>query len=288
MSISRIRGCAVVGLLVLAAFTLAACGREPTPTPTAQEQVQEAQEEVAEVQAALALAGTSWELDFIGEPSDNIGVVEGTRPAVAYGPVRYGGSGGCNWFLGVYEIEADQSDELTMESPAISDVVCDDDAVVDQEATFISALENTETYTMEGNNLVLYAVNNQRMLTLKPSEPVSFEGTEWGLRGIGDDDVIDPVLYETAPTARFEGDQMTGNGGCNDFTAPITVDGNKLTIGTVVATTQACTDPKNVMDQEQTIFSTLPEVTGYVLLGGMLVLTDDDGDILLVYGVGEQ
>lgn len=287
MNAIRTRFRPALGLLVAAAFVITACG-ESTPTPTAQEQVAEAQEQVAEVQAELALAGTSWELDFIGEPADNIGVVAGTRPAVAYGPVRYGGTGGCNWFLGVYNIEGDQSDQLTMESPAISDVLCDDDAVVDQEATFISALENTDTYAMEGENLVLYAVGEQRMLTLKPSEPVPFEGTEWGLRGIGDDDTIQPVLYQTAPTARFEGDQMSGNGGCNDFTAPITVDGDKLTIGAVTATEKACTEPKDVMDQEQVLFSTLPEVGGYTLLGGMLVLTDDEGDILLVYGVGAQ
>jgi heat shock protein HslJ len=285
MSISQLRSRARVGLLALAALVMVACGQ---PTPTAQEQVQEAQEEVAEAQAELALAGTSWELDFIGEPSDNIGVVEGTRPAVAYGLVRYGGTGGCNWFLGVYNIEGEQSDQLTMESPAISDVLCDDEAVVDQEATFISALENAETYAMEGENLVLYAIGEQRMLTLKPSEPVPFEGTEWGLRGIGGDAGIDPVLYQTAPTARFEGDQMTGNGGCNDFSAPITVDGTKLTIGAVTATEMACTEPKDAMDQEQVIFSTLPETAEYALLGGMLVLTDDEGNILLVYGVGAQ
>jgi heat shock protein HslJ len=280
MNVIRIRCLAALGLLATAALVLAACG-EPTPTPTVQEQVKE-------VQSAVALANTSWELDFIGEPADNIGVVEGTRPAVAYGPVRYGGSGGCNWFLGVYGIEGDQGDQLTMETPAISDVMCDNEEVVKQEATFISSLENTERYVMEGENLVLYAVGDQRMLTLKPSQPVPFEGTLWGLRGIGGDETIQPVLYETTPTAKFEGNEMTGNGGCNDFSAPITVDGDKLTIATVVSTREECTDPKGVMDQEQAIMSALPNVAEYALLGGMLVLVDDEGNILLVYGYGGE
>lgn len=64
------------------------------------------------------LAFTSWVLGSIGEPEDNLSVITGTRPSVNFMLERYIGTGGCNWFLGVYA--AGEDGLLRLRTPATS------------------------------------------------------------------------------------------------------------------------------------------------------------------------
>ena len=89
-----------------------------------------------------------------------------------------------------------------------------------------------------------------------------------------------PVIPLSTITARFEGDQMSGSGGCNTYNASIEREGEQLTIGPVTRTEMACSDPDGVMTQEDAYFAGLSSVAGYKVTGGTLALLDANGEAI--------
>jgi len=119
-----------------------------------------------------------------------------------------------------------------------------------------------------------------------------------GLAGCGDDEAgapaaaslpptpwtlaagIDVAGWEdVAPSVTFEHRKAAGFTGCNQFTAPYTVDEEKLEIGPVAATQMACTGP--AAEVERAFVAALEQVSSWRIDGGELVLLDDDGEELL-------
>ena len=137
---------------------------------------------------------------------------------------------------------------------------------------------------MEGDKLVAYTVENQRLMTLAPAQPSPFEGTTWTLKLIYNGREWRPVVLVSTVTAQFEGDQMSGSGGCNTYQATVARAGETLTISNVASTEQTCSDPAGVMDQETTYLSMLSSVTGYQAAGHALALLDADGQAILMFG----
>ncbi len=139
---------AILVALALLALMLGAClGDTSTPEPPSAEEVQEQV-------AALELVGTSWELDHFGGADDNVPAVDGVRATLNFALERYGGGGGCNFFLGVYSTDGSA---ISMMTPAQTRIVCESPAgIMEQDATFVSTLLNTVEYGMDGDNLVLY------------------------------------------------------------------------------------------------------------------------------------
>jgi len=238
------------------------------------------QQSAEEVRDQLALAGTAWELESFGGAGDSVSVIPGSHLTVNYFVDRYAGYGGCNWFLGIYGLEGST---LRMNMPARTSIYCESEGVVEQESTYIGALTNITEYRMEGDKLVGYTVENQRLLTFKPAEHIPFEGTTWDLKlGWYNDNWV-PVIALSTVTARFEGDQMTGLGGCNNYNASIEKEGEQLTIGPVTRTEMACSDPDGVMTQEDAYFSGLSSVAGYKVTGGTLALLDANGEAIMLF-----
>lgn len=63
----------------------------------------------------------------------------------------------------------------------------------------------------------------------------------------------------------MENMQLTGIGGCNNFTADFVVDekNNDISIANVISTEMACNEPENIMQQEMSFFATLAQVQFY-------------------------
>ena len=171
-----------------------------------------------------------------------------------------------------------------MNTPATTRIFCESEEVVRQEATYTTALVNVTEYRMEDDKLVAYTVDDQPLLTFIPAESVPLEGTTWELKLTWDGDRWVPVIPLSSVTAQFEGDQISGTGGCNSYGAAIEREDNQLTIDTVEATEQACSDPNGVMDQESVYFSQLSSVVGYTVVGGTLALLNADGEAILLFG----
>ncbi len=239
------------------------------------------QQAVEEIQSQLSLAGTAWELESFGEPEDELPVLPDTRLTVNYFVERYAGFGGCNWYLGVYTTNGS---ELRMQTPATTSDICEPAGLMAQEGTFMSSLLNITEYKMEGDQLVGYTVENQRLLTFNPSRLAPFEGTTWELKLMFDGKELVPLISGSLVTAQFEDDQMSGSAGCNNYTATIELDGDKLTIGPAASTQMACADPEGAMDQEIEYLTKLSSVAGFGQVGGALALLDADGQVILMFG----
>jgi heat shock protein HslJ/sporulation protein YlmC with PRC-barrel domain len=240
---------------------------------------------VASIQPAepFELVGTSWQLDSFGEAEDDILTIPGTRPTLNFLAQDYAGSGGCNWFRGVYTAQPDGL--LRMETPATTrGAVCEPAAIMDQESMYMSSLVNITEYQLIGDKLVGYTIGNQRMLTFSPAEEVPFAGTVWELRYFGSDIQLNPTILETQITAQFEGDQMSGSAGCNTYTATFTREGAELTISDLAVTDKSCAEPEGIMSQEEQFLSDLQSAGRLVQVGSALEISDVNGEPTLLFG----
>ena len=95
----------------------------------------------------------------------------------------------------------------------------------------------------------------------------SLDGTRWRVAG-------------GTATLQFEGDHATGSGGCNQYRAPYTADGARLTFGPVISTKRACLD-EGANRQETAYFNALEKVASFTMTGERLVLRDAGGATLL-------
>ncbi|MFN2125856.1 MAG: META domain-containing protein [Candidatus Promineifilaceae bacterium] len=229
-----------------------------------------------------SLAGTAWELEFLGEPDNPVPVIPGSRVGVNYFVERYDGYGGCNWFLGVYGLD---DGNMRMETAATTTINCESQEITEQEQTFMAALLNVTQFRNEDNHMVGYTAQNQALLSLLPAQPVPFEGTTWEMKLNWDGEQWVPVLPLSTVTAQFEGDQVTGSGGCNSYSASVESDGNQLTIGPVAATRMACAEPVDIMQQEDAYFTQLASVASYSVAGSTLALLDANGEPILLFGI---
>ena len=261
-------------LSAIALLMLAGCAQEsqePTPAPEATEAFE----------AAIELVGTSWQLDYLGEDEAAGAALEGVRSTLNFLVGRYLGSAGCNWYQGLYDATGGP---LSLKTPGLTSTVCSEPpGVMDQEGLYFGALISVTDYAVDGDKLVLYRDGDQRLLTFSPVEDVSLEGTNWGLKQIYNGNEWFAVALGSEIAAQFDGGGLTGNSGCNDYSASYQVEGAALTVENLAATEMACDVNDDVMDQEQVYLSVLASVAGYEILGGALALLDEGGDPILLF-----
>jgi heat shock protein HslJ len=105
------------------------------------------------------------------------------------------------------------------------------------------------------------------------------EGTAWKLTtggGMGVD------LNPAGVTARFEAGTMSGNAGCNSYTAPYKLAGSTLVVGpNIAATAKACAGQEAAV--EAAYLTILPKVAAFSITGTTLTLNDKDLKPLLIY-----
>jgi heat shock protein HslJ len=115
------------------------------------------------------------------------------------------------------------------------------------------------------------------------SDGPPLEGTNWILSDTTD---LGASLEGVTVSARFEDGTVAGTGGCNNYTGPYEVDGEDLTIGPDIASTQmACGEPQTAV--EQAYLAALPEVASFAIADDQLTLSNGDGDALLVYDASD-
>jgi heat shock protein HslJ len=268
----------VLALIFGALMLLNACqpAEPPTPTPEAAEQVAQAVE-------GLSLIGTSWQVESFGGPApeETLPVIPDTRLTVNFGIERYAGNGGCNWFLGVYSVEGESMRFMT---PAQTRIYCEPDAVMQQEATFMSSLWNVLSYQKDGEKLLGYTTQDQLLLTLVPADPVAFEGTTWYLAFQEYGNGPSPFIPETEVTAIFNAGELTGSGGCNTYSTTYTLEDQAFDAAEVVSTRMACEEPEGIMDQETQFLQNLQDTTKVIQTGGLLQLLNAEDETIVILG----
>ena len=87
------------------------------------------------------------------------------------------------------------------------------------------------------------------------------------------------VIIGTQITAVFgEDGVLTGNAGCNDYSAPYEADdqGN-ISIGPAITTFKECSEPEGVMEQEQQYLAALGTAATYRMEGDTMEMRTAEG-----------
>ena len=115
--------------------------------------------------------------------------------------------------------------------------------------------------------------------TAAAPEGAPLEGTNWILSDSTD---LGVSLDGVTVSARFADGTVAGTSGCNSYTGPYELDGEDLTIGPEIASTQmACEDPQASV--EQAYLAALAEVSSFSIAEEQLTLKNGDGDAVLVF-----
>ena len=286
---------ALVGLLTACRAAQTTPTPAATPNPTEVKATADAMAQA--LVAAYPLAATSWDLDSFGPPVTSAPLLPGTRASVTYFWDRYMGFDGCNWFLGVYSADSDGT--LHMMEPLSSRVICEPEDAYEQSLYFAGALLSATSYAHDGKQLTISTTGNQQLLTLSPATVMPMPGTAWDVKLWWNARLEQwyPVIPTSTTTITFGGDgQAAGSGGCNNYTVSYQGDLQiekvmeatdtyaelpALTFGPVSAEMAACTEPADIMEQEQAFFVALNSTAYYFKLGGMLLLLNAEGNPLI-------
>lgn len=101
------------------------------------------------------------------------------------------------------------------------------------------------------------------------AQPENYEG-KWVLKSLEGKDAV------AGTTLIFEGDEISGSGGCNGYSSPYTWKRGKLKIKGVGYTEMAC----DILQQEVAYFDVLDRVTSGKVEGAVLTLVGSKGELV--------
>jgi heat shock protein HslJ len=213
------------------------------------------------------LTGIPWEWVGTVTPVEEIVVNDPTRYVVLFnadGTVNI--QADCNTVFSTYTTDGSS---ITI-NPGISTLMaCPEDSQSDQ---FMTQLNAAAIYFIQGGNLYidLFAdAGTMRFVpqgTPPPSEDApagEADATTFYLVSFGPAGAETPVLEGTQITASFSQELISGNAGCNNYSAVLTPTDGFFTVGPIISTLMFCAEPEGVMDQEQAYLAALQGITSY-------------------------
>ena len=260
------------------------------------------------------LVGTTWQATGYNNGRGGVqSLALGTEITAIFGADgTLSGSAGCNNYSTTYQVVTS-----TMKiSPAIAAtrMMCPE-PVMQQEAAYLAALPTVATYRIESNKLELRDAKGALQASYVAKAPAAaagqapavaagqaatktvtttavttatlatlpLEGTSWKLASLlSAKGGAFPPLPGTEITALFQGGKVTGSAGCNSYSAPYKVTGDKLTItGPAATTRKAC--PQPTMAQETAYLAALKDVATYKIDGDKLELRNAAGNLVASY-----
>lgn len=114
--------------------------------------------------------------------------------------------------------------------------------------------------------------------TPSTTSPAQIIGTtEWHLTQLNGTAIITPVV-----TLQLTDTTIGGQGFCNSYHGPLTIDGNTIKFDNIASTRRMCVED-GVMQQEQAYFAALTLSTHVVRNGSQLQFLDVYNTVLLVF-----
>jgi heat shock protein HslJ len=229
-------------------------------------------------QASGELDGTSWQLTEYGA-EDSPQTANGELTLI-FGPGdTISGNGGCNTFGGTY---LRQGESFTTSQLVSTMMACADNSLTEQEGVYTRALTNATALMIEGDELrITYPDGVLRFTKLGAAATPPLEGTRWELITFttvdGDTAAGTSLVNGSEITAEWNSGTVRGSAGCNQYSAPYTLEGDTLTVGDVITTRMACDGP--IMEQEQTFVDALGAATALTVDGDRLVVTHPNGSL---------
>jgi putative lipoprotein len=114
--------------------------------------------------------------------------------------------------------------------------------------------------------------------TPSTTNPAQIIGTaEWHLTQLNGTAITTPVV-----TLQLTDTTIGGQGFCNSYHGPLTIDGNTVKFDSIASTRRMCVED-GVMQQEQAYFAALTATTQVTLNGTQLQLRDASNTVVLVF-----
>jgi heat shock protein HslJ len=188
------------------------------------------------------------------------------------------GSSGCNQYTTSYTVDGDQ---LNFGEQVASTMMACLEPVMEQEREYLQALTATATFEIEDDVLVLLdADGNELARFVAVSQDLA--DTSWTVIGYnnGKGGVVS-VIIGTEITANFSADgRLSGNSGCNNYSADYETEGESISIGEAEVTEMACPEPEGIMEQEQLYLAALYMAETYKVEEIRLEMRTSDGALV--------
>jgi len=200
-----------------------------------------------------------------------VGALADTEVTAVFGADgRLSGTAGCNTYNAPYTVD----DNKIKIGLTISTMMACPQPIMDQETQYLAAIQLAATYNIQGTRLELRSAADALLAsyTHQPAGASALVGPTWLMTAYnnGKQAVVSGVEGSEV-TAVFGADgQLSGSAGCNRYSAPYTVDGDKITIGLAISTMMMCEQP--IMDQEARYLAAIQLAATYNVQGSRLDL----------------
>lgn len=259
-------------LVVALGLLLTACGdprRTEGPVPA----------EPGPAGSEVNLDGTEWILASL----HGADLVEGTNITLGFANGNANGFAGCNAYGGAYTVMGIGT--LSIPEMAITAQGCvEPKGVMEQESSYLEALQNAERYHMVDDRLELQNAAGETVLVFQRKveyamDPAQLVGTAWRLVSTNDK----PPVEGTTITLVFEDQSRArGHAGCRDYTATYEASGDDIRFPALsMSGDEACLDEEAVYLQEGKYSDALTWTTNYRLKDGLLEITTARGEVLI-------
>jgi heat shock protein HslJ len=172
----------------------------------------------------------------------------------------------CNYYGGTYTAAPDT---LAFGEIERTEMACLEAGVMQQEEAYFAALQSATGYVFEGDTLTINYGEEGATLVFERL----LDQTTWQLESIGDTAVSAQI------TLQFDdADNVSGLGGCNQYSSGYIVAGDTIRFETITSTRMAC---ENVMELENAYFTALQAAERYELIGDTLTITTTSGETLV-------
>lgn len=276
-----------IGTLALA---LAACAVQRPDSGTAQSATRTpvtwSMGETAEPQST----GAQWvdqpidldETEWVLISLNGHGLVPNSNITLSFTAESAGGFAGCNGYSGEYAV-ADQG-TLSIPEIAVQLQLCDGpEGVMDQESSYLEALQSATAYHIAGSRLEIENTLGQTILIFAakeefPMDPNHLLGSKWQLLSVNGGS---PLEGSTITIAFEQGSKINGQAGCRGYIGAYQASGDdiRFPILAMIGPSEPCSEALLVQEGEYT--TQLELATDYRLSPSQLELFTARGETLL-------
>ncbi|WP_225804327.1 META domain-containing protein [Streptomyces sp. NK15101] len=225
----------------------------------------------------LPVAGTHWTVDAVTVDGRRSAAPDGARVDFESGG-RVRGNSGCNTFGAGVVV---RGDTLTVSPDGVTEIGCPTDRQR-FETELLKAFSGPLKGTMKGDGLRLASADGRNSVELTAEEEAPLRGTTWKVEGLVSGGTASSLPAGSGAKARLvlgADGRITGNLGCNDFSAVARLDEKARTLtveGPAATTRMMCTGPQ--MRLETKLYELLDGPLSYRLNQRTLTLTDASGE----------
>ncbi|NKQ37184.1 MAG: META domain-containing protein [Chloroflexi bacterium] len=232
-----------------------------------------------------SLTGTTWlATGYNNGEGGVVSLIMDTKiTAVFHEDGSLSGTAGCNTYNTSYTVDGDN---ISIPDLIATTMMACSEPVMEQEQDYLAALPQAATYAIQGDKLELRDANGS-LLANYAAGPNNLAGTSWDVISYNNgNQAVVSVIIGSKITANFgEDGVLSGNAGCNDYTASYEINGDALTIGPAAATRKLCAEPEGIMEQEAQYLAALETIATFTTDGEQLRTRTAEGSMAVNFQI---